>query len=95
MAFLKGSVEETSEGQDTFAERVQMQIMRNIELQIKDIHVRYEDDCSKPDHPFTFGFTLSGIEIKVKNRLNSFYLKLLIYFFFYLRLQMKIGCQLS
>lgn len=58
--------EKTGEEQDTFTERLQMQIMRNIELQIKDIHVRYEDDCSKPDHPFSLGFTLSGIEIKVK-----------------------------
>jgi vacuolar protein sorting-associated protein 13A/C len=50
---------------DTFAERIQIQIVRNLELQIKNIHIRYEDDFSKPDHPFSAGVTLNSIEIKV------------------------------
>jgi hypothetical protein len=54
----------SSEPQDTFAERLQMQILRNLELQISNIHVRYEDDFSKPEHPFSAGITLSSIEIK-------------------------------
>ena len=54
----------SSEPQDTFAERLQMQILRNLELQISNIHVRYEDDFSKPEHPFSAGVTLSSIEIK-------------------------------
>jgi vacuolar protein sorting-associated protein 13A/C len=49
---------------DTFTERIQMQIMRNLELHIKDLHIRYEDNYSKPEHPFSFGFTLDSIEIK-------------------------------
>jgi vacuolar protein sorting-associated protein 13A/C len=40
-----------------------MQIMRNLELHIKDVHIRYEDNYSKPEHPFSFGFTLNSIEI--------------------------------
>ena len=51
--------------QDTFSERLQLQLIRNIELHISNLHVRYEDDFSKPDHPFSTGFTLNAIEIKV------------------------------
>jgi vacuolar protein sorting-associated protein 13A/C len=49
---------------DTFTERIQLQVIRNIELKIANIHIRYEDDFTKPDHPFSAGFTLDGIEIK-------------------------------
>lgn len=41
-----------------------MQILRNIELQISNIHIRYEDEFSKPEHPFSAGFTLDSIGIK-------------------------------
>ena len=51
--------------QETFSERMQLQLIRNIELHISNIHVRYEDDYSKPEHPFSAGFTLEAIEIKV------------------------------
>lgn len=51
---------------DTFGERIQMQVMRNLELEIKNIHIRYEDDFTKPKHPFSAGVTLNSIEIKVK-----------------------------
>ena len=50
---------------DTFSERIQMQVIRNIELTIKNIHLRYEDNFSKPEHPFSAGFTLDAIEIRV------------------------------
>lgn len=51
--------------QDTFTERIQMQVIRNLELQIKNIHIRYEDDFSKPEFPFSAGFMLDTIEIRV------------------------------
>lgn len=59
--------EDTDQKSDTFSERIQMQVIRNLELEIKNIHVRYEDDFSKPEHPFSAGFTLNSIEIKVQN----------------------------
>ena len=53
-----------------------MQILRNIELNISSIHVRYEDDFSKPEHPFSAGFTLDSIEIKTADEnWNPTYLK--------------------
>lgn len=65
----------SGEKQDTFTERLQMQIMRNLELHIANIHIRYEDDFSKPEHPFSAGFTLSSIDIKV----NCLFFKLMNY----------------
>jgi len=53
-----------------------MQILRNLELQISNIHIRYEDDFSKPEHPFSAGFTLNKIEIKTADEnWNPTYLK--------------------
>ncbi|CAF0704730.1 unnamed protein product [Brachionus calyciflorus] len=55
---------EDDQQSDTFAERIQMQIIRNLELEIKNIHIRYEDNFSKPEHPFSAGITLNSVEIK-------------------------------
>ena len=63
---VKSSEEKPEDAsKDTFTERLQMQIMRNLELLISNIHIRYEDDFSKPEHPFAAGFTLNYIEVKV------------------------------
>lgn len=58
-----------SEKQDTFTERIQLQVIRNLELQIRNIHIRFEDDFSKPEHPFSAGITLDSIEIRVSQPL--------------------------
>ncbi len=70
------NVNQESDGSDTFTERIQMQIVRNLELTIKNIHIRYEDDFSKPSHPFSAGFTLDAIEIRV----NTFDLETIVFF---------------
>ncbi|CAF1279009.1 unnamed protein product [Rotaria magnacalcarata] len=44
---------------DTFIERIQLQILRNLELSMRNIHIAYEDKSSKPNHPFAFGITLN------------------------------------
>jgi vacuolar protein sorting-associated protein 13A/C len=73
---LKAKIEEEAsknpEG-DSFTERIQIQIVRNLELTIKNIHIRYEDDFSKPEHPFSAGVTLDAIEIRVRNPIVFFY----------------------
>lgn len=67
---------DSGQQQDTFSERIQMQIIRNLELEIKNIHIRYEDNFSKPEHPFSAGFTLNSIEIKTTDEnWNPTYLK--------------------
>ncbi|CAF1265249.1 unnamed protein product [Rotaria sordida] len=52
---------------DTFVERMQLQVIRNLELSIRNIHVVYEDKSTKPNHPFAFGFTLHYITLHTTN----------------------------
>ena len=47
-------------------ERLQLQVIRNLELSIRNIHIVYEDRSTKPEHPFAFGITLNYITLHVK-----------------------------
>ncbi|CAF3667368.1 unnamed protein product [Rotaria sp. Silwood1] len=58
---------ESNKNNDTFMERMQLQIIRNLELSIRNIHVVYEDKSTKPDHPFAIGFTLNYITLHTTN----------------------------
>lgn len=55
---------------DTLVERIQLQIIRNLELSIKNIHIVYEDKSTKPNHPFSFGITLNYIILHVSYQEN-------------------------
>ncbi|CAF0945953.1 unnamed protein product [Adineta ricciae] len=48
---------------DTYMERIQLQIIRNLELSIQNIHIVYEDRSTKPSHPFAVGITLDYIKL--------------------------------
>ena len=37
-------------------------IVENLQLKIKDVHIRYEDDVTVPGSPFAAGFTLESLE---------------------------------
>ena len=50
---------------DTFVERMQLQVIRNLELSIRNVHIVYEDRSTKPHHPFAFGITLNYITLHV------------------------------
>jgi hypothetical protein len=52
---------------DTFVERMQLQVIRNLELSIRNIHIVYEDRSTKPAHPFAFGITLNYITLHVRS----------------------------
>ena len=56
---------QTNDKNDTFIERIQLQIIRNLELSIQNIHIVYEDKSTKPDHPFAFGITLNYFTLHV------------------------------
>jgi vacuolar protein sorting-associated protein 13A/C len=58
---------------DTFLERLELHLIRNLEVSINNIHIAFEDKITKPDRPFTFGITLNYIKLEV----------LLILFFFF------------
>ena len=54
---------ESEKNNDTFMERMQLQIIRNLELSIQNIHIVYEDRSTKPNRPFSFGITLNYIRL--------------------------------
>lgn len=43
-------------------EKLITQIIKNIQLNIKNIHIRYEDKVTSPK-PFSFGITLSELKV--------------------------------
>jgi hypothetical protein len=51
---------------DTFVERMQLQVVRNLELSIRNVHIVYEDRSTKPNHPFAFGITLNYVTLHVR-----------------------------
>ncbi|CAF1411921.1 unnamed protein product [Rotaria sordida] len=57
------NAKESDKNNDTFMERIQLQIIRNLELSIRNIHVIYEDKSTKPNHPFAVGYTLNYITL--------------------------------
>jgi vacuolar protein sorting-associated protein 13A/C len=45
---------------------MQLQVIRNLELSIQNIHIVYEDRSTKPNHPFALGITLNYIKLYVE-----------------------------
>lgn len=50
---------------------MQLQVIRNLELTIENIHIVYEDRSTKPNHPFALGITLNYIKLHVRNLFDS------------------------
>ncbi|CAG9559724.1 unnamed protein product [Danaus chrysippus] len=48
---------------ETFVEKLVTQIIKNVQLKITDIHVRYEDSITNSKEPFSFGFTLHNLSV--------------------------------
>lgn len=48
---------------DTFTEKLATQIVRNVQIFIKDIHIRYEDRVSKAKGSFALGITLHNLSV--------------------------------
>jgi hypothetical protein len=44
-------------------EKVATQIIKNVQVKITDIHIRYEDKVTKPEHPFSLGVTLHNLSV--------------------------------
>lgn len=55
---------DTAPKADGFVEKLATQIVKNIQVHISNIHVRYEDDSSVPDQPFALGITLHGLSVE-------------------------------
>ncbi|GAA6110095.1 vacuolar protein sorting-associated protein 13C isoform X2 [Tachysurus ichikawai] len=54
----------TDEKKDTFAEKLFTQIIKNLQVKISSIHIRYEDDVSDPQKPLSVGMTLSELSLQ-------------------------------
>ncbi|XP_025834662.1 vacuolar protein sorting-associated protein 13-like [Agrilus planipennis] len=48
---------------DTFLEKLIVQIIKNLQVKITNIHIRYEDKITNPGHPFAMGITLNNLAI--------------------------------
>lgn len=55
------SMEEQKKNQ-TFTSSLVTAIVDNVQVNVKNIHIRYEDSISDPGHPFAVGFTLEGFD---------------------------------
>ncbi|KAL3279818.1 hypothetical protein HHI36_017325 [Cryptolaemus montrouzieri] len=47
----------------TFVEKLITQIIKNLQLNIKNIHIRYEDKMTNPSSPFALGITLGELNV--------------------------------
>lgn len=50
---------------DSFAEKMAAQIIKNLQIQIRNIHVRYEDAYTDPKNPFSIGVSLAELLFQV------------------------------
>ncbi|XP_041804195.1 vacuolar protein sorting-associated protein 13C isoform X2 [Chelmon rostratus] len=52
------------EKKDTFVEKLATQVIKNLQVKISSIHLRYEDDLSDPQRPLSMGLTLSELSLQ-------------------------------
>jgi hypothetical protein len=55
------------EKETTFVERMRLQIMQNMEITIRNLHISYETiSTTKLGHPFSFGLTIYQLQMTVR-----------------------------
>uniref|UniRef100_A0A6Q2WPX1 Vacuolar protein sorting 13 homolog C n=1 Tax=Esox lucius TaxID=8010 RepID=A0A6Q2WPX1_ESOLU len=52
------------EKKDTFAEKLATQVIKNLQVKVTSIHLRYEDDISDPQRPLSMGVTLAELSLQ-------------------------------
>ncbi|KAI9741223.1 MAG: hypothetical protein M1834_002939 [Cirrosporium novae-zelandiae] len=57
----EGMSQEEQQKQQSFTSSMVTAIVDNLQISIKNIHIRYEDSIATPGHPFALGFTLREI----------------------------------
>ncbi|XP_067327336.1 intermembrane lipid transfer protein VPS13C isoform X1 [Anolis sagrei] len=55
------------EKKDTFLEKLATQVIKNVQVKITSIHVKYEDDITDPSRPLSFGMTLGELSLLTAN----------------------------
>ncbi|XP_072517256.1 intermembrane lipid transfer protein VPS13C isoform X4 [Salminus brasiliensis] len=56
------------EKKDTFAEKLATQVIKNLQVKVTSIHIRYEDDVSDPKRPLSMGVTLSELSLQTTDQ---------------------------
>ncbi|XP_036860152.2 intermembrane lipid transfer protein VPS13C isoform X2 [Manis javanica] len=65
---LDRSKDKLKEGKkDTFLEKLATQVIKNVQVKITDIHIKYEDDVTDPKRPLSFGLTLGELSLLTAN----------------------------
>lgn len=59
LAAMKGQPQ--VEKSDSFAEKMATQVIKNLQVKVSNIHVRYEDRFTNPRRPFSVGFSLQEL----------------------------------
>ncbi|MCJ1294226.1 hypothetical protein MMC34_005783 [Xylographa carneopallida] len=57
----EGLSQEEQQKSQSFTDSLVTAIIDNLQISIKNIHIRYEDSISTPGHPFALGFTLKEL----------------------------------
>ncbi|XP_053558459.1 intermembrane lipid transfer protein VPS13A isoform X2 [Bombina bombina] len=52
------------EKQDTFVEKLVTQVIKNLQVKISNIHIRYEDDITNSECPLSFGVSLQNLSLQ-------------------------------
>ncbi|XP_077329347.1 intermembrane lipid transfer protein VPS13C isoform X3 [Lithobates pipiens] len=55
------------EKKDTFLEKLAAQVIKNLQVKITNIHIRYEDDISDANLPVSVGITLAELSLQTSN----------------------------
>lgn len=53
--------------EDSFAEKLVANVIKNLQIQISNIHIRYEDTFTRPGKPFAIGITLKELTFQVSS----------------------------
>uniref|UniRef100_A0A3Q3JJ33 Vacuolar protein sorting 13 homolog C n=1 Tax=Monopterus albus TaxID=43700 RepID=A0A3Q3JJ33_MONAL len=61
---MAGRRKSQEEKKDTFVEKLATQVIKNLQVKISSIHLRYEDDLLDPEHPLSMGVTLSELSLQ-------------------------------
>ncbi|XP_027765687.1 vacuolar protein sorting-associated protein 13A isoform X1 [Empidonax traillii] len=56
------------EKQDTFVEKLVTQVIKNLQLKISSIHIRYEDDITNRNNPLSFGISLQNLSLQTSDK---------------------------
>ncbi|XP_010976374.1 intermembrane lipid transfer protein VPS13A isoform X3 [Camelus dromedarius] len=56
------------EKQDTFTEKLITQIIKNLQVKISNIHIRYEDDITDRENPLSFGISLQNLSMQTTDQ---------------------------